>query len=91
MILTPRCHYTDNPEETDERCARCGRLIQYTHIVIGDDGAEIPMGIECVKRFRREGQITGKEARRGRYDWGLSDVREEAHYNWYCSSIAHAS
>jgi hypothetical protein len=87
MKLTPQCHYDPNADEHEIRCARCETIIQYSHVVIDDDGQEIALGVECVKRLRDE---MTKESLRGRYDWKLADVRERAYYDWYCASMAHA-
>ena len=89
MILTPICYYDPEPAEHEIRCARCGKLLNYTHIVL-DGECEIGMGLECVRRLRRSGEIDSRQPRRGRYDWKMSTVREDAYWSWYSESIAHA-
>ena len=90
MILTPICHYDDDPAEHETRCARCGRLIQYTHVVL-DGETEIGVGQECVRTMRRSGEIERRHPRNGRYDWKMSEVRAAAYWTWYGQSIAHAT
>ena len=76
MTLTPVCGYS---EETHlHTCGECGRELNYWHVVSCDNGAGVELGIECVRRLRREGRITRREALNGRYDWTLRDVRERA-------------
>ena len=89
MKLTPICYYTNDPTESDTRCSRCGRLIKYTHIAL-DGETEVPLGIECVRKLRRDEEITGRLPRNGYYDWKMSDVRQDAYWTWYGSSISHA-
>lgn len=90
MKTSPICYYQPDPKEHEATCARCGRYVKYTHIVINDDGEEIGMGICCVRKLRKTGEITGRLPRNGFYNWKMSDVREEAYMNWYCSSLSHA-
>ena len=90
MKTTPICYYNPEPKESEITCARCGRYIKYTHIVIDDAGNEIGLGNCCVAKLRKSGEITGRLPRFGFYNWKMSDVREEAYWNWYCSSLAHA-
>jgi len=91
MKLTFDCYYTDNPQEHDSTCARCGKYIKYTHIVIDDAGCEIGLGNCCIAKLRKAGEITGRSPKNGRYDWKMSDVREAAYWNWYCASLSHAT
>ena len=89
MIITPICHYDPDAIEHDTRCARCGRIILYTHIAMEND-VEIPLGNECVERLRASGEIEGRLPRNGRYDWKMSDVRQAAYWDWYAASLDHA-
>lgn len=90
MTLTPKCHYDPEAHENETRCARCGRIILYSHMVIDEAGQELALGQECVVKMRRSGEIANRLPLKGRYDWKLSDVRESAYYEWYCSSVSHA-
>jgi len=92
MILTPKCYYDPDSAEHETRCARCGRLIQYAHVVLetADSTDEISVGQCCIRRMRAAGEIERRLPRNGRYDWKMADVRQAAYYDWYCSSVAHA-
>lgn len=89
-ILTPICYYQPDPDgELDIRCAVCGHRVQYTHEFRRRDGGEsIGVGRCCAARMRKDG--AGKDPRNGYYDWKLSAVREDAYWDWYCSSLSHA-
>jgi hypothetical protein len=92
MILTPICYYDPNPAEHETRCARCGRHIQYVHIVLEtvDSADEIGVGMCCIRRMRAAGEIEHRLPLNGYYNWRMSDVRQAAYDDWYCASIAHA-
>lgn len=85
MVLTDKCTYNPDPNEHETRCAICGKLLQYEHVMIDDNGAEITVGVECVKKLNKEEKIT-KWPRRGSYFWTLKELREQAHWNWKCAN-----
>jgi hypothetical protein len=87
MKLTPVCYYNPN---NDSNCWRCGKHIDYTHILINNEEQELSVGKCCVVRMRASGEIYSKLPRNGRYDWTLKDVRDIAKTTWYCQSLANA-
>ena len=89
MKLTPICYYEPEPEESETKCAQCGRYIKYTHIAL-DGENHIPLGNCCVRKLYKSGEIDSRLPHNGRYDWKMSDVRQNAYWNWYGSSVAHA-
>jgi len=90
MKTTSICYYNPEPKENEITCGRCGKHIKYTHIIIDNAGNEIGMGNCCIMKLRKAGEITDRLPRRGRYDWKMSDVREDAYWKWYCASLTHA-